>query len=164
MNCLITLKDSVRNEDEIITYLSYMEAMVSCLEELQIPVPVAGLPQKKLSSCLFLGFLRDTPTIKFRYRLILGVNHKLKTFSIKSNMLTHKKTKHSIYQCEICDECFSKKSDLTKYFNSRHLQCPHCNLNMKSRFTRNRHINSKHKQIIYPCDECKSTFNRADHL
>ena len=46
VNCLITLKDSVRNEDEIITYLSYMESMVSCLEELQIPVPVAGLPQK----------------------------------------------------------------------------------------------------------------------
>ena len=32
------------------------------------------------------------------------------SFSVKTNMLTHKKTNHSIYQCEMCDECFSKKS------------------------------------------------------
>ena len=25
-----------------------------------------------------------------------------------------------------------KKSDLTKHFNSRHLQCPHCNMNLKT--------------------------------
>ena len=31
------------------------------------------------------------------------------SFSVKTNMLTHKKTNHSIYQCEMCDECFSKK-------------------------------------------------------
>ena len=47
------------------------------------------------------------------------------SFSVKTNMLTHKKTNHSIYQCEMCDECFSKKSALTKHFNSCHLQCPH---------------------------------------
>ena len=88
------------------------------------------------------------------------------SFSVKTNMLTHKKTNHSIYQCEMCDECFSKKSALTKHFNSCHLQCPHslCNLNLKNRFTLNRHINSKHKQIVYPCDECKSTFTREDTL
>ena len=88
------------------------------------------------------------------------------SFSVKTNMLTHKKTNHSIYQCEMCDECFSKKSALTKHFNSCHLQCPHSlsNLNLKNRFTLNRHINSKHKQIVYPCDECKSTFTREDTL
>ena len=88
------------------------------------------------------------------------------SFSVKTNMLTHKKTNHSIYQCEMCDECFSKKSALTKHFNSCHLQCPHSlsNLNLKNRFTLNRHINSKPKQIVYPCDECKSTFTREDTL
>ena len=57
MNCLITLKDWVRNDDEIITYLSYIVSMVNCLEEQQIPVPVAGVPQKKIELLSLSGIL-----------------------------------------------------------------------------------------------------------
>ena len=52
------------------------------------------------------------------------------SFSLKTDMLIHKKTKHNIYQCEICGRTFKKKGNL------------------------NRHINSVHKQITYQCDEC----------
>ena len=86
------------------------------------------------------------------------------SFSEKANLLIHKKTKHNIYQCELCDECFSQTSYLKKHLNSHSLQCIHCGKSFKRKYHLDRHINSVHKQITYQCDECQSSFTQEAHL
>ena len=54
---LINLKEWVQNKDEIISYLSYMQHMVTWLKKLQIPVPIK-IPLEKIELMPLSGILQ----------------------------------------------------------------------------------------------------------
>ena len=64
------------------------------------------------------------------------------TFTTRSNLLRHAKSKHSnenvLFTCELCDRVFTRNYDLK------------------------RHINSIHVQVKHTCDVCGKVYNRAD--
>ena len=125
VNCLITLKDWVRNDDEIITYLSYIVSMVNCLEEQQIPVPVAGVPQKKFELLSLSGILEG-----YTYNQIQIPPHSWCESQIGDNVSSSDVSMESVQDEETHSEQMPEVDDIGEDIEAdqnKQFHCDQCN-------------------------------------
>ena len=72
------------------------------------------------------------------------------------------------YNCDKCDENFSRKSELTEHINRVHekirYNCNQCEKSFSHKGTLKTHIESVHEDVQYNCDKCEKSFYRESYL
>ena len=94
---------------------------------------------------------------------------------LKNHLISH--TGKKAFRCNVCDQAFTKESDLNKHKNihSKLHKCEKCDVMFKRMSDLNVHIKTHQKKNIgtenlhttekkYKCDYCMKAFNRAGNL
>ena len=99
-----------------------------------------------------------------------------KTYTTKSNLDTHIKTKHSdtppSFACDECGTTFAKKSNLNTHIKSGHsdtppsFACDECGATYTRKHHLTEHIKARHSATppSFTCDECGKTFTQKSSL